>query len=127
MYEDTNTRAHEFAAWVGIDFEIAKILTSRIPNAPVIRISAAGNSHKIDGDTLIFSSLDSISKLRGYLSDISPKRQQLERKYALIGIHSISFERYTLEEFLTSYLPREITISMLTDKEVSALFRWLEA
>lgn len=126
MYEDTNARAKEFACWVGIDFAIAKVLTSRIPKGIVIRISAAGNEHKIDGDTLIFSSLDSISDLKGSLSEISETRQQLEKQYALISNYKKSFERYALEEYITNYLPREITVEQLTDEEVSAIFKWLE-
>lgn len=125
MYEDTNARAKEFAAWVGIDLVIANALTSRIPEE-VIRVSAAGNEHKVHGDTLIFSSLDSISKLKGRLSESSQKRKQLERLYAFLGDYPLSFERYVLEEYITSYLPREITVDMLTDEEVTALFKWLE-
>ena len=127
MYEDTNARAKEFACWVGIDLDIAKILTSRIPKGFVIRTSASGNEHKIDGDTLIFSSLDSISQLKGRLSETSKNRQQLEKQYALISNYKKSFERYALEEFITNYLPQEITVEQLTDEEVSAIFKWLDA
>ena len=125
MYEDTNKdRAIDFACWVGIDINIALILTSRIPKK-VVRISAAGKKHIIDGDTMIYSSLNKICNLKGTFSNLSQIKNKIKAEYDSLINPQYSFERYAIKEYLELDIPREIIIEELSEEEILALYNWI--
>ena len=136
MYEGTDARTQHFAAAVGIHANIAKIFTSRIPKK-IVKTTASGKTIILDGDTVIFSTLDSLYELKGQLSFDSKAGQKIKDKYSALvekvktdptsTVNVPCFERFVVKEFLTSYMPRakKITVDELNSREISILYTWI--
>ena len=136
MYEITDARTQEFATWIGIPRNIVKIFTSRIPQK-VIKTTATGKKITIDGDTIIYSTLNDLYELRGQLSVDFKREEKIRNKYTAlvekvkydptINVKVPCFERFVVSEFLSPYMPRtkKVTVDDLIPEEVAILYNWI--
>lgn len=136
MYGEIDARTRHLAAAVGINLEIVRIFTSRIPKK-ISKRTAKGKYMVLDGDTICFSVLDSLCELKNQLSFSSEFGQKVKDKYTCLvnkvkdnpnlNIHVPSFERFVIQEFISPYMPRAYKISFddLTSREIIALYEWV--
>lgn len=134
MYKDTEERTREFAVWIGIDAEIVKIFSSRIP-LKVTKTSSTGKKHEIDGDTILYTVLNKIYDFKNKLvlepnryNTICSKYSELKTSTDSTSETSPSFKRFAVKDVLERYLPRvkecRIDLNELSDEEISILYKW---
>lgn len=136
MNEEKNPRAHEFACWIGIDYQVAELVTNRIPKE-IIKKSKDGKEKKKDGDGKVFAILSAIAERKksgGILLDLSPAEEidYLKEHGANESLGYLSYTAthhlyhiYKILEVIGDILPPEINPKDFSSEEVEALTRWL--
>ena len=137
MNEPFDIRTHHFACSVGIPYDLARIVTKRIPQEIIISSSENKKRNK-NGDRKVFSILMKFYNEKKKHSFNYQPNLSLENKYLYIkelnpqySFETLSDEkindlyiRHKISEIVEHFLPNEIDIYELEPSEVITLEQW---
>lgn len=136
MNEANDSRELQLACAVGINVEIVRIITKRIPKEIVITLPDGEKKIK-DGDAKAFWVLRRIYNCKAItrtLRRISPNQEieYLQKRGARETLQYLSYTaihalylRYKILEVLGNNLPPEIDIINMFNEEIEVLVKWL--
>lgn len=137
MNEKLDFRAHHFACSVGIDYDIALLVTKRISRKMKITMP---NNEVLKGNSAVYKILFKLYDLKGFGKNLNypPRLTSSEERMYLedftaknnLDINSVNeiselYVRHKIYDIVSCVFPKEIDVKTLTKSELEALVGWL--